>query len=595
MPDRVGQQLGHYHLTRVLGRGGFADVYLGEHIHLGTLAAIKVLDTRLAPEEVEQFRNEARTIARLEHPHIVRVLDFGVSDHVPFLVMSYALHGSLRQRYPRGTRLHLPMIVSYVKQIASALQYAHDEHYIHRDIKPENMLLGTHEEILLSDFGLAVIAQSSAPSGAHDVSGTIMYMAPEQARGRPLPASDQYALGVIVYEWLCGKRPFQGTFEEVAVQHALTEPPPLHDQIPTISPALEAIVLRALQKDPQQRFAQIQDFARLFEQAYLADQRQSEAPSSTTIALLSPSAPEQSFVAERQSAEMIYAVAWSPDRRRIAYGGHDKTVQVRGATTGASTLIYRGHSGGVTMLAWSPSGQQIASASLDRTLQIWNSLTGERLASYDLHTGMVSAVAWSPDGKLLASTSSGTNNTIHLWDATSGREEFVYRGHTSWVRALAWSPQGKYIASGSKNEVQVWEALTGRKLFTHRQHNSWVRALAWSPDGSKLATAGEDHTIHVWEPGNKGHQVMVHRGHTDWIMALAWSPDGNWLASGSKDHIVHAWRVEGSPSTLLSHPAGVSRSYQVHTASTYAITWLSDNKHIVSANGNGMVQVWQVD
>lgn len=102
MTDRVGQQLGNYHLIRLLGHGGFADVYLGEHIHLNTLAAIKVLDTRLTSEEIAQFRNEARTIARLEHPHIVRVLDFGVEEHIPFLVMSYAPNGTLRQRHPEA-------------------------------------------------------------------------------------------------------------------------------------------------------------------------------------------------------------------------------------------------------------------------------------------------------------------------------------------------------------------------------------------------------------------------------------------------------------------------------------------------------------
>lgn len=96
MTDRVGQQLGNYRLVRLLGHGGFADVYLGEHIHLSTLAAIKVLDTRLAGDEITQFRDEARIIARLEHPHIVRVLDFGVEDHMPFLVMSYAPNGTLR-------------------------------------------------------------------------------------------------------------------------------------------------------------------------------------------------------------------------------------------------------------------------------------------------------------------------------------------------------------------------------------------------------------------------------------------------------------------------------------------------------------------
>src|SRR6059058_3100404 len=157
----IDQRLGNYRLIRLLGHGGFADVYLGEHIHLNTLAAIKVLDARLTADEITQFRNEARTIARLEHPHIVRVLEFGVEGHTPFLVMSYAPNGTLRQRHPRGTPIPITTIIPYVKQVADALQYAHNERLIHRDVKPENMLLGRHNNVLLSDFGIALISQSS--------------------------------------------------------------------------------------------------------------------------------------------------------------------------------------------------------------------------------------------------------------------------------------------------------------------------------------------------------------------------------------------------------------------------------------------------
>jgi len=141
MIEHVAQQLGSYRLIRHLGRGGFADVYLGIHIHLKTPAAIKVLHTRLTDGEFEKFRTEARTIARLEHPYIVRVLDFGIDGNTPFLVMSYAPNGTLRQRHPKGVRLPLATVISYVKQLADALHYAHQQKLIHRDIKPENMLL----------------------------------------------------------------------------------------------------------------------------------------------------------------------------------------------------------------------------------------------------------------------------------------------------------------------------------------------------------------------------------------------------------------------------------------------------------------------
>src|SRR5579859_5776842 len=147
MTDRSGQQLGNYLLARLLGHGGFADVYLGEHVYLKTQAAIKVLHTQLTQDTMGDFIAEAQTIARLAHPHIVRVLDFGVENSIPFLVMEYAPNGTLRQRHPRGTCLPPALIVPYVKQIAGALQHAHDQKLIHRDVKPENMLLGHKNEV----------------------------------------------------------------------------------------------------------------------------------------------------------------------------------------------------------------------------------------------------------------------------------------------------------------------------------------------------------------------------------------------------------------------------------------------------------------
>src|SRR6266496_655996 len=241
MTNYVGQQLGNYHLVRLLGEGGFAEVYLGEHIHLGTQAAIKILHTQLAKDDIDSFRHEARTIAQLEHPHIVRVLDFGVEEKTPFLVMSYAANGTLRQRHPKGSRLPLATIVSYVKQVADALQYAHDEKLIHRDVKPENMLVGKRQEILLSDFGIAVMAQSSRYQNAQDMAGTISYMAPEQIQGKPRPASDQYSLGIVIYEWLTGSRPFHGSLTEMVGQHLSVNPPALREKLPTISPAVEEV------------------------------------------------------------------------------------------------------------------------------------------------------------------------------------------------------------------------------------------------------------------------------------------------------------------------------------------------------------------
>lgn len=196
MADRVGERIGNYQLLKLLGKGGFAEVYLAEHIHLGTQAAVKLLHAQLAgAEELEQFRQEARTIAALIHPNIVRVLEFGVEGNMPYLVIDYAPGGALRQLHPPGTPVPLATIVSYVKQIAQGLQYAHEHQIIHRDIKPQNLLLGRHNEILLTDFGISVVAETSSRQQTLGFAGTIAYAAPEQLRGKPQRASDQYALG----------------------------------------------------------------------------------------------------------------------------------------------------------------------------------------------------------------------------------------------------------------------------------------------------------------------------------------------------------------------------------------------------------------
>src|SRR5712691_1047601 len=239
--DRLGQQFGNYRLVRLLGQGGYAEVYLGQHLRLNQQAAIKVLHAHLTEAEAEHFYQEAQTISTLVHPSIIRVFDYDVQDGVPFLVMDYAPNGSLRRRYPKGNPVPLPQIVSWMKQVAGALQYAHDQRLIHRDVKPENMLLGPREGVLLSDFGIATVVHSSASLSTQSAVCTLAYMAPEQIEGHPRAASDQYALGVVVYEWLCGSRPFEGSASEVMAQHLSMQPLPLRDREPAIPAEIEQV------------------------------------------------------------------------------------------------------------------------------------------------------------------------------------------------------------------------------------------------------------------------------------------------------------------------------------------------------------------
>ena len=161
MADRLGQRFGNYRLLQLLGQGGFAEVYLGKHVDLDTLAVIKVYRTQLVEQDVERFRLEARIMSHLVHPRILRVLEYNVAENTPYICMNYATGGSLRQRHPKGSRVPLATVVSYVNQISSALQFAHEQKLIHRHIKPQNFLVGNTNEILLSDFGIAPLDQNS--------------------------------------------------------------------------------------------------------------------------------------------------------------------------------------------------------------------------------------------------------------------------------------------------------------------------------------------------------------------------------------------------------------------------------------------------
>ncbi len=304
MTDHVGQQFGNYRLISLLGQGGYAEVYLGQHVRFKQQAAMKVLHAHLSEQETEHFQQEAETIATLAHPGIIRVLDFDVQDGIPFLVIDYAPNGSLRQRYPKGSLVPLPVIVSVVKQVAAALQYAHEQKFIHRDVKPENMLVGRHQEVLLSDFGIATITHStsSLSTTAEGTSGTLAYMAPEQIEGHPRPASDQYALGVVVYEWLCGERPFEGSVSELLAQQLSMPPLPLRERMPDIPAEVEQVVLRALAKDPKARFATVKDFAEALERAsqrtlaptgQLASEQLASSPAAATSYETVAVAPDQ--------------------------------------------------------------------------------------------------------------------------------------------------------------------------------------------------------------------------------------------------------------------------------------------------------------
>lgn len=267
--DQTGHQIGNYRLLRLLQRGESAEIYLGEEKNHHAQVAIKLQDEQQIGNDLAKFFVHTSLLSRLRHPHIVQILDFGMDGNKGYLVMNYAPNGTLRQLHPRGCIVPPETVLQYVKQIASALHYIHQHRVIHCDIKPHNLLLDTNNEVMIGDFGIAIVDESFNQSAVerHDFEGTVIYAAPEQLEGKPQRSSDQYALGVVAYEWLCGDQPFSGTFHEIAHQHLSVSPPPLREKNRALTPAIEQVVMKALAKKVTARFSDVEAFAAALEWA----------------------------------------------------------------------------------------------------------------------------------------------------------------------------------------------------------------------------------------------------------------------------------------------------------------------------------------
>jgi WD40 repeat protein len=573
---------GKYRIDALLGQGGMGSVYRATHLELDRIIALKIVlpDFVSNNETLERFRQEARASARLNHPNVISVYDFGIlPTGQAYLAMELLGGRSLREEIEKNITLSPERIIEVLGPVCNAVNAAHLAGVIHRDLKPDNIIIETtdrdEELIKVVDFGIAKLKErsgiTSAPTNLTEpglVMGTPHYMSPEQCRGEELDAcSDIYSLGITIYEMLVGHVPFDApTPSAVIIQHAIDPPPPLRRLRPDIPEEIERVVLRALAKGREYRQ---QTTTQLFEEFLAAVREARETADSLKLGKIGTGTGLPVF-----SDEPV-----SPTGNDVL----DLTHQPLPETVSLSEVAtFSGHEHVVKSLAFHGSGEWLVSASGDGTIRLWDVAEKREVNAFVGHEYSVNSVAFSPDGLRVAS--GGADGTARIWSIRGAREIASF-GHRTAVRAVTFTPDGRWLAAACDAEVKIWDASRFRQITSFVGHVKTVDALAISPDGGMLATGGADDTIHLWSLISKTEQAVFTRpGHAP--TALVYLPHRNIVVSGGRDSAICLWSGQGGnePLHVLSG----------HRESVRALAVSPNGTWLASADWNGLVNLWSL-
>ena len=634
-PDTlIGQSIDHYQITRHLARGGMAALYLALDLSLKREVVLKIMLPHLSHDHnfVTRFQREARATARLNHPHIIQVYSTGFTpDGRPYLAMQYIRGGSLQERLEHLANQQQPMTTQAAltigRQLADALHTAHQAGIVHRDLKPSNILLHPHGAPVLTDMGIAAIASDTHLTRTGDVLGTPYYMSPEQARGeRPDGRADIYALGIILYELLAGKTPFQATTPlAVLHQHIYTDPPPLEQIRPDLSPATCTLVATCLQKEAGQRFQSAAELGIALDRA-LALENQSPTPAPILPAQAGPDPPIINPTHLLQAAgplapppaakrhwlwlllplillpavfllmgpSLLPAIASSPTSQPTAVPATTTPALVATATITPLATSTLAPNPTATLIPSPPPTHTPAPTDTATPLSSRIAFQSNRDGDFDIYIMDLdgrnqTALTFNdvddqypvvaPDGQQIAFQSDRDGpSEIYIMDI-SGQNQQRLTGTTVNNRLPTWSPDGQQIAfiSSQDGDFDIYIINSdGTGLHQLTFDDLYTGHMSWSINDEIAFNAGpegETWDIYVISASGQDLRQLTTNDGEDW--SPEWSPDGRSL--------LYLSMLPGNDPALFLMNADGSNQHQLYNTSSYewGADWSADGQHII--------------
>lgn len=616
------QKFGRYPVERELGRGGMAIVYLGHDPRGNRPVAIKVLPRQFTfqPEFKARFEREAQVVVALNHPAIVPVYDVGVEKEEPYLVMEYLPGGTLSERLERGA-LSVSEAARVLRRVGAALDHAHRHGVIHRDLKPDNILFDAAGNAYLADFGIVKVAEATAALTGSQIIGTPAYMSPEQVHGNMAidGRSDIYALGVILFEMLTGRKPYQAeTPTKQMMMHVLEPVPRILPLNPNLPPHCEAIIAQAMAKKPETRYQTAGALAAAVaslpgvnlppEEPAVAPRSSLSAPRSAiplwfwaVVALavlivcagvvLSGGALAMSQLRKTATPHVVEVITVEDPGLQITRLTPDTEITPADINTPADTSQFATDTAGtelptpVTNEPQPPTdGTETPVSPNPPAIPIDAGNASQMTQLARLGNGTLAAAVPSPDGRILAVAGS---LGIWLYDIESQNLLRQLPATDYVVLCLAWSPDGTQIASGNSDAtLRLWDVATGEPQQVMIGHTAEIDTVAWSPEARPglLASGSRDRTIRIWNVGD-GEELRELEGHSSAVWSVAWSPDGELLASAGQDDSILLWQptTDNLPRLLFGHSNDV-----------WDVAWSPDGRRLASASSDRTARIWDV-